>query len=144
MNWNNTFALQQSSTCKTYNIHLRLRQMLSTMLLVLSSFNKDTRWPITMKHSLILSRDRPPMIRICISSCKLVDNKNIIFWGRIRSYTRVTSLFNLCRHKGSYRMSGIRNSPHTYNNSIWTSNTRRVAPIMSKNASIGPWLWHWP
>jgi len=57
----------------------KLRQMPLTMLLVQFSPSKGIVWPIIVRHSLILFKNTPPMIRICTPWCRLVDNGNITF-----------------------------------------------------------------
>lgn len=59
--------------------------------------------------------------------CRPVDNGSIIFLERKQSSTPITSLFNSCRCRESCRTIAIKSGPCMFNNTTWTSSTRRVA-----------------
>jgi hypothetical protein len=115
-----------------------------TMLWVQFSLNMGTQWHTIVRHSLILSRNTPPMTRKCIPLYKPVINGNITFWGKRRLYTLITTLCSSYRHMGNCRMTTIISGPLTCNSFISTSSIRQVSPIMSLIALVGLLCLHSP
>jgi len=62
--------------------------------------SKGIWWLIMVRHSLILSGNTQPTIKIYTPWFKLVGSGNITFWGKRRSSTRINDLFRLYIHKG--------------------------------------------
>ena len=112
-----------------------------TMLLGQFLLNRGIDWHITLRHYLTQYGIIPIMTKKCIPLWKLVDNGRITFWGRKQSSTQSTGPYSSYRHKGSCRMIAIRSGPHICNSFIWTSSTRRVAPIMLQTASADHRSW---
>ena len=140
-NWNITSVVPQCSHYRTCNNHLRSRQMPLTMLLGHSLLNKGIQLHITVRHCSTQSANIPLMTKRCIPFYRLADNGSITFWGRKWSSTQTTDPYSSYRHKGSYRMITIKSGPHIYNSFIWTSGTRREAPIMLQIASADHRSW---
>jgi hypothetical protein len=97
-----------------------------------------------VRHSLILSRNTPPMTRKCIPLYKHVVNGNITFWGKRRAYTVITSLCSSYRHRGNCRTTAIKSGPPTCSSFNSISSIRQVFPIVSLTASVAPLWFHSP
>jgi len=110
----------------------------------MSSFSRDIQLTIIVKHCLMLFVGLPPMEKTCTPLCRHVDSGIIPFWAMKWSFTLVTILCNSCIHKERYKMTSIKNGPHTYKYSTQILSTRRAVPTKLFNSSVIPWLWPLP
>ena len=129
MIWSSACAQPQYFHYQTCNIPLRSRQMLHTMLWAPFSLSTATPWPIIVIHYQMLSISTLLMTRKCTPLWKPVTNGEITILGRRHSSTLIISHYSSCRHKANYKMTTIKSSPHTYNNSTSTSSIKHEAPI---------------
>jgi hypothetical protein len=109
---------------QTYNIPLRSRQILQTMLWASFSLSTATLWPIIVRHCQILSVSTLLMTKKCTPLCKPTTSGDITFLGRRQSSTLIIIHCSSCRHKENCKMTAIKSGPHTCNNSTSTSSIK--------------------
>ena len=110
----------------------------------MSSLSRDIQLTIIVKNCLMLFIGLPPMENRCTPLCRHADSGRIPFWERKWSSTLLTILGNSCIHKERYKMTSIKNGPHTYKYSTQILSTRRAVPTKLFNSSVIPWLWPLP